>query len=204
MGGAYLPDHAVPHASNSLAMLAVGHQVQVVGELDHLGQLLEDVNAEALTTELGVGGCVAAAEPPRDHRSQNPLSPQPQPNMQTLPQSPCMELSTVAPHHTRPKSLVALPAAGYGVGYTATSARVRALHNDKGPLFQCGHCQVPAVHYGLQRGTVSRPHWVLHIEDTMIPATYLQRTGSLSLEPLALLSPASRCRLPGARILPVT
>lgn len=60
-GQAYLPDHAVPHAAHPLAMLAIGHQVQVVGELDHLGQLLEDVNAEALTAEFGIGGCVTAA-----------------------------------------------------------------------------------------------------------------------------------------------
>lgn len=51
-------------------MLAVGHQVQVVGELDHLGQLFEDVDAEALTTELGVGGYVPAAA--ATTRSQSP------------------------------------------------------------------------------------------------------------------------------------
>lgn len=60
-GPAYLPDHAVPHAVHPLPVFAVGHQVQVVGELDHLGQFLEDVNAEALTAKLGIGGCVTAA-----------------------------------------------------------------------------------------------------------------------------------------------
>lgn len=60
-GGAYLPNHAVPYAAHPLAMLAVGHKVQVVGEFDHPGQLLEDVDAESLTTELGVGGHVPAA-----------------------------------------------------------------------------------------------------------------------------------------------
>ena len=35
-------------------MLAVGHQVQVVGELHALGDLLEDVNAEALTAAFDV------------------------------------------------------------------------------------------------------------------------------------------------------
>lgn len=42
-------------------MLAIGHQVQVIGELDYLGQLFEDVDAEALATELGVGGYIPAA-----------------------------------------------------------------------------------------------------------------------------------------------
>ena len=60
-GRAYLPNHAVPHTAHPLAMLAVGHQVQVVGEPDHPGQLLEDVDAEALTAKLGVGGRVTAA-----------------------------------------------------------------------------------------------------------------------------------------------
>lgn len=57
----YLSDHAIPHTAHPLAVLAIGHQVQVVGELDHLGQLFEDVDAEALTTELGVGGYIPAA-----------------------------------------------------------------------------------------------------------------------------------------------
>ena len=36
-------------------MLAVGHQVEVVGELDGLGELLQGVDAEAFTAELSVG-----------------------------------------------------------------------------------------------------------------------------------------------------
>ena len=35
-------------------MLAVGDQVEVVGELDGAGQLLQDVYAEALTAQFGV------------------------------------------------------------------------------------------------------------------------------------------------------
>lgn len=35
-------------------MFAVGHQVEVVGKLDRLGDLLEDVDAEALTATLDV------------------------------------------------------------------------------------------------------------------------------------------------------
>ena len=40
-------------------MLAVGHQVEVVRELDVARQLLQDVDAEALAAQLGVGLCVA-------------------------------------------------------------------------------------------------------------------------------------------------
>lgn len=51
----HLPNHSVPGSPDQLAMLAVGHQVKVVGELDVARQLLEDVDAEALAAELGVG-----------------------------------------------------------------------------------------------------------------------------------------------------
>lgn len=74
-GWAYLPNHAIPHASNPLAMLAIGHQVQVIGELDHLGQLLEDVNAEALTAQLGVGGRVTTAATKRPEQTSGPAAP---------------------------------------------------------------------------------------------------------------------------------
>ena len=47
-------------------MLAVGDQVEVVGELDGLGQLLQDVDAEALTAAFDVNarvpGLVAESE----------------------------------------------------------------------------------------------------------------------------------------------
>ena len=35
-------------------MFAIGNQVKVIGELDRLGDLLQDVNAEALTAALYV------------------------------------------------------------------------------------------------------------------------------------------------------
>lgn len=91
----------------------------------------------------------------------------------------------------RPEGVVALPAAGHRVGHTAARARVRALHNDKGPLFQRGHRQVPAVYHGLQGGAVARPHWVLHVEDAMVPAPHLQRVASLSPGPPAPSLPPS-------------
>lgn len=201
-GRAYLPDHAVPHASNPLAMLAVGHQVQVIGELDHLGQLLEDVNAEALTAELGVGGRVTAAatkRPPAVRASSNsqygrwPPPPHPGIRHTRLPSHGSTQLTPGLPVPSHgPEGVVALPAAGHSVGHTAARAGVRALHNDKGPLFQRGHRQVPAVHYRLQGGTIARPHRVLHVEDTMVPATHLQKVTSFSLGPPARLPPPSR------------
>ena len=111
LGAAYLPDHAVPHAAHPLAMLAVGHQVQVVGELDHLGQLLEDVDAEALTAELGVGGCVTAAATKKTAGGQSQrLS---QPGVWALPRLPSVR-------HTLPPSLS-------GAQLTSPPARPRVL-----------------------------------------------------------------------------
>ena len=40
-------------------MFSVGDQVEVVGELDGAGQLLQDVYAEALAAQFGVGLRVA-------------------------------------------------------------------------------------------------------------------------------------------------
>lgn len=57
--GAHLSDHPVPDASDQLAVLAVGDQVEVVGKLDVAGQLLQDVYAEAFTAQLGVRLSVA-------------------------------------------------------------------------------------------------------------------------------------------------
>lgn len=36
-------------------MFPVGDQVEIIGELDGTGELLEDVYAEALTAQFGVG-----------------------------------------------------------------------------------------------------------------------------------------------------
>ena len=63
----HLSYHAVPGAPHQLAVLAVGDQVQVVGELDGAGQLLQDVDAEALTAQLGVG--LGVADDAVDRRS---------------------------------------------------------------------------------------------------------------------------------------
>lgn len=216
-GRAYLPNHAVPHAAHPLAMLAVGHQVQVVGELDHLGQLLEDVDAEALTAKLGVGSRVttAATKRPAGVRASGSSQPgwwTPTP----IPKHKAHTTPAIARRHTAhtgppgcsrgPEGVVAMPAAGHSVGHAAACARVGALHDDKGSLFQRGHRQVPAVHHGLQGSTVARPHRVLHVENTMVPAPHLQRMTGLSPGPSAPLSPRYRwglwARPAGPRILP--
>ena len=49
-----LSHHAVPRPIDLLAMLAVGPQVEVIGELHMFGDLLEDVDAEALAAALDV------------------------------------------------------------------------------------------------------------------------------------------------------
>lgn len=50
----YLSDHPVPDSSDQLAVLAVGDQVEVVGELYGSGQFLQDVYAEAFTAQFCV------------------------------------------------------------------------------------------------------------------------------------------------------
>lgn len=50
----HLSNHAVPRAVHLLAMLAVSDQVEVVRELDRLGNLLEDVDTESFAAALDV------------------------------------------------------------------------------------------------------------------------------------------------------
>lgn len=50
----HLSNHAVPCPINLLAVFAVGDQVQVVSELDRLGDLLQDVNTETFAAALDV------------------------------------------------------------------------------------------------------------------------------------------------------
>lgn len=50
----YLSDHSVPNASDQLAVLAIGDQVEVVGKLYGAGQLLQNVDAKALTAQFCV------------------------------------------------------------------------------------------------------------------------------------------------------
>lgn len=51
----HLSHHAVPHVVDLLAVLAIGHQVEVIGELHVSGDLFEDVDAEALAALFDVG-----------------------------------------------------------------------------------------------------------------------------------------------------
>lgn len=50
----HLSHHAVPRSVDLLAMFPVRDQVKVVGELDRLGDLLQDVDAETFTAALYV------------------------------------------------------------------------------------------------------------------------------------------------------
>lgn len=50
----HLSHHAIPRPIDLLAMFAICNQVKVIGELDRLGNLLQDVNAETLTATLYV------------------------------------------------------------------------------------------------------------------------------------------------------
>lgn len=50
----HLPHHAIPGSIDLLAMFAISDQVKVVGELDRLGNLLQDVNTETFTATLDV------------------------------------------------------------------------------------------------------------------------------------------------------
>lgn len=50
----HLSHHAIPRSIDLLAMLAIRDQVKVIGELDRLSNLLQDVNAETLTATFYV------------------------------------------------------------------------------------------------------------------------------------------------------
>lgn len=50
----HLSHHAIPRPIDLLAMFAISDEVKVVGELDGLGDLLEDVDAETLAATLYV------------------------------------------------------------------------------------------------------------------------------------------------------
>lgn len=53
-GSSYLSHHPIPDIVDLLAMLAIGYQVQVIGELYILGNLLQNVDAEAFAALLDV------------------------------------------------------------------------------------------------------------------------------------------------------
>lgn len=60
---------------------------------------------------------------------------------------------------------VGLSSTGHSVTDTRPGQRVHRLHNDKGPLLQRGHRQMPVVWHRLQVRAVPRPHGVPHLED---------------------------------------
>lgn len=50
----YLAYHPIPDASDELPMFTIGDQVKIIGELDGARELLENVDAEALTAQFSV------------------------------------------------------------------------------------------------------------------------------------------------------
>lgn len=50
----HLSHHSVPRPIDLLAVFSIGDQVKVVGELDRLGDLLQDIDAETLAATLDV------------------------------------------------------------------------------------------------------------------------------------------------------
>lgn len=73
--------------------------------------------------------------------------------------------------------LVGLSSAGYCVADARARHRVHRLHDDKGPLLQRGHGQVPVVRHWLQVGAVARPHGVPHLQDSQVKGSHLQEVG---------------------------
>lgn len=52
--GTDLTNHAVPGSVDFLSMLAIGHQVKVIGELHRLRNFLKDINTEPLAAFFDV------------------------------------------------------------------------------------------------------------------------------------------------------
>lgn len=50
----HLSHHAIPRSIDLLAVFAISDEVKVVGELDRLGDLLQDVDAETFAATLYV------------------------------------------------------------------------------------------------------------------------------------------------------
>lgn len=69
---AHLSHHPIPDVVDLLAMLAIGYQVQVIGELDILCNLLQNVDAEAFAALLDVRPtslCCVAVETQNEKRA---------------------------------------------------------------------------------------------------------------------------------------
>lgn len=70
-------------------------------------------------------------------------------------------------------SSVRLATAWHGIPYTRPCAWINALHNDKGPLLQRGHCQVTIIRHRLQVAAITRPNWVAHVQNSCLITPYL-------------------------------
>lgn len=70
-------------------------------------------------------------------------------------------------------SPVRLATTGHGVPHTCPCAWIDALHDDKGPLLQCGHGQVTIIRHRLQEAAIARPNWVAHVQNSCLITSYL-------------------------------
>lgn len=64
----HLSHHAVPGAVDLLAVFAVGDQVEVVGELHHLGDFLQDVDTETFAAAFDVNPWISCVVTVSGHR----------------------------------------------------------------------------------------------------------------------------------------
>lgn len=71
---------------------------------------------------------------------------------------------------------VGLSSAGNSVADTCSSHRVHCLHNDKRPLLQRGHGQMPVVWHRLQVGAITRPHRVPHLQNPHLVGPHLKES----------------------------
>lgn len=88
-------------------------------------------------------------------------------------------LSVCVDEHLRLR-LVGLSSAGHGVADARASRRIHRLHDDKGPLLQRGHRQVPVVRHRLQVRAVPRPHGVPHLQDSHLVVAHLKAPAWIS------------------------
>lgn len=65
----HLSDQPVPGAVDLLAVLAVGDQIKVIGELHMLGDLLQNINTETFTTTLDIDRSDACVITDRQRKS---------------------------------------------------------------------------------------------------------------------------------------
>ena len=71
---------------------------------------------------------------------------------------------------------VGLAAAGHGVAYAGTSGGVHTLHDDKWPLLEGGHSQVPVIGHRLQETAIPRPYRISHLQYPYLVVPHLEQS----------------------------